>query len=173
MPALAAGARGRSAVDDPRTPRRGSRAATGPYDAAMAAQDDPFAPLFDSDLAGQVRESFEEMLDFGASVTAATQETVHRFEGALRDGRDGPVVILALAALQVRHRQVHASIRDAALELLRDGHADRLISPEPAARKTVRAILADLREVLEQLDVEDDEADEDDRGCEDGDDERD
>ena len=124
------------------------------------SQDDPFAPLFASDLAGQVRKTFEEMLDFGASVTAATQETVHRFEGALSDEHDGPVVILSLAALQVKHRQVHASIRDAALQIIQSREADNLIAAEPAARKKVRALLADLAEVLEALEVEDDSEEE-------------
>lgn len=128
----------------------------------LAVSHDPFAPLFASDLAEQVRQTFEEMLDFGASITAATQETVHRFQGALGDEHDGPVVILSLAALQVRHRQVHASIRDAALEILNSGQADKLIATEPAARKQVRGILGELREVLESLEIADD--DEDDEG---------
>lgn len=122
---------------------------------------DRFAPLFASDLAGQVREAFEEMLDFGASVTAATQETVHRFEGALADGHDGPLVILALAALQVRQGQVHASIRDAALEILRSGESDKLIATEPAARRQVRGLLEELAGVLESLEVEEEDEDED------------
>ena len=112
---------------------------------------DPFAAIFTSDLAGQVRETFREMLDFGASVTAATQETVHRFQGALQDPADGPVVILALAALQVNQGQIHASIRDAALEILHSGAAERLVASEPAARKQVRALLAELAQVLEEL----------------------
>ncbi len=100
------------------------------------------------------------MIDFGASVTAATQETVHRFQGALDHPQDGPVAILALAALQVKHHQVHASIRDAALELLRSGEAEKLIAAESTARKQVRALLAELQEVLEALEVTDDDEEE-------------
>lgn len=122
---------------------------------------DRFAPLFTSDLAGQVRETFREMLDFGASVTAATQETVHRFEGALNHAGDGPVVILALAALQLEQGQIHASIRNAALEILQAGAAETLIAAEPPARKKVRQLLLELAEVLEGLDV-DAEQDQDD-----------
>ena len=116
-----------------------------------SASDDDYLLLLTSDLAQQVRQSFEEMLEFGASVTAATQETVHRFSGALDHDQEGPVVILALAVLQVRHREVHASIRDAALELLRSGQAQRLIASDPAARRHVREILSGLRELLESL----------------------
>ncbi len=123
--------------------------------------DDPFAPLFASDLAQQVRETFEEMMEFGASVTAATQETVHRFEGTLNHEQEGPVVILALAALQVKHREIHASIRDAALELLRSGEADKLVAAEPTARRQVRPLLADLEAILEALEDEEEEDDED------------
>lgn len=117
--------------------------------------DDPFAPLFASDLAEQVRESFEEMIGFGGSVTAATQETISRFEGALKNPQEGPVVILALAALQIRERQMHSSIRDAALEILQSSDADRLIATEPTARKQVQEILEEMQDLLESL--EDDE----------------
>ena len=118
---------------------------------------DPFEPLFTSDLARDIRDTFEEMISFGASVTAATQETVHRFQGALHDAGEAPVVILAMAGLQVQHRQIHASIRDAALEILRAGEAEKLIAPDTTSRQKVRALLAELQDVLEAIeDVEDD-----------------
>lgn len=124
---------------------------------------DPFAPLFTSDLAREIRESFEEMISFGASVTAATQETVHRFQGALHDAGEAPVVILALAGLQVQHRQIHASIRDAALEILRAGEAEKLIAPDTASRRQARALLDELRDLLEAIeDVEETGEEEDD-----------
>lgn len=119
---------------------------------------DPFAPLFSSDLAREIRDTFEEMIGFGASVTAATQETIHRFQGALHDAGEAPVVILALAGLQVRHRQIHASIRDAALEILRGKEAEKLVASEPASRRKARALLDELRQVLEATEnVEEDE----------------
>ena len=122
---------------------------------------DDFAPLFSSDLGQQVRASFEEMIEFGASVTAATQETWHRFKGAMNDPQDGPVVIVALAALQVANREVFASVRDAALEVLGDGSARRQVVGGPES-ESVRQLLDDLQEILEELEVEDDEEDEDD-----------
>ena len=122
---------------------------------------DPFEPLFSSDLAREIRETFEEMIGFGGSITAATQETVHRFQGALHDAGEAPVVILALAGLQVQHRQIHASIRDAALEILRAGEAEKLIAPDTTSRRQVRALLEELRDVLEAIeDVEPDDDDE-------------
>ena len=133
--------------------------------------DDPFAPLFSSDLAEQVRESFTEMIDFGGSVSAATQETIARFQGALKDERDGPLVIIALAALQVKEREIFASIRNAALELLQGRELDKLISSEPAARKQVREVLADLREVLESVEVEEEDEEDEDYEEDDDDDE--
>lgn len=130
--------------------------------------DDPFAPLFASDLAQQVKESFEEMIGFGASTTAATQETIARFRGALEDPHDGPVTLLALAALQIGQREIDSSIRDAALEILHSGDADRLIAADPTARRQVRAILDDLQALLESLEVEEDDDDEEeDEGDED------
>lgn len=124
--------------------------------------DDPFASLFASDLAEQVKASFEEMIGFGGSVTAATQETISRFEGALKDPMEGPVVILVLAALQIRERQMHSSIRDAALEILQSSDVDHLIAVEPTARRQVREILEEMEELLESLEAEGDEDDEDD-----------
>ena len=124
--------------------------------------DDPFQPLFASDLAAQVRESFVEMLDFGASVSAATQETIARFQGALKDDRDGPVIIIALAALQVREREIFASIRNAALELLQDGGVDKLITTESNGRNQIRDVLGELQETLESIEVEDDDEEDDD-----------
>ena len=132
-----------------------------------APADDPFAPLFSSDLATQVRETFAEMIDFGASVSAATQETIARFQGALKDDRDGPVIIIALAALQVREREIFASIRNAALELLVDGGLDKLVSNESGARNQVRAVLDELRETLESIEVEEDDDDDEDEDDED------
>ena len=126
--------------------------------------DDPFAPLYQSDLAQQVRGSFEEMIGFGASAVAATQETVSRFANALHDDDDGPVVILVLAALQVSHGVVFSSIRDAAIEAIDEGAADRLTHGDAAGRRKVRELLADLRETLASIEVadEEDEEDEDD-----------
>lgn len=119
-----------------------------------------FAPLFSSDLAQQVRESFEEMLDFGASVSAATQETWNRFKGAANDPKDGPVVIVAMAALQVAHREIFGSIRDAALDVLSDGSARRQIVGGPESGE-VRQLLDDLQDILESLEDEDDEEEDD------------
>ena len=133
------------------------------------APEDPFAPLFASDLATQVRETFAEMIDFGASVSAATQETIARFQGALKDDRDGPVIIIALAALQVREREIFASIRNAALELLQGDGIDRLLTTESAGRNQVRAVLADLQETLESIEVEEEDDDDEEDEDEDGD----
>ena len=124
--------------------------------------DDPFDPLFASDLAAEVRETFEEMVGFGASPVAATQETVSRFEGALHDDETGPLVIVTLAALQVRHRVVFSSIRDAAIEAIDEGAADRLTRGDGAARRQVREILGTLRDILEQIQVADEDEDEED-----------
>ncbi|MEL7239757.1 MAG: hypothetical protein AAGK78_12930, partial [Planctomycetota bacterium] len=117
---------------------------------------DDFAPLFASDLGQQVRESFEEMIEFGASVSAATQETWHRFSGAAKDPQDGPVVLVAIAALQVANREVFASVRDAALGVLQDGSARRQVVGGSESSE-VRQLLDDLQEILEALEIDEDE----------------
>jgi hypothetical protein len=82
---------------------------------------DLFLPLFASDLAKDVRAEFEEKLRYGMSVEEATGAVVEAFREALARAEEGPVVILALAVLQLREKRLHASIRDAALGLLREG----------------------------------------------------
>ncbi len=128
----------------------------------QSSDGDAFAPLFASDLASEVRETFEEMVGFGASVVAATQETVHRFDGAIQDARDGPVVIITLAVLQIRHGVIFSSIRDAAIEAIDEGAAERLTTQDAAGRRQIRELLGDLRDLLESLPAADsDDEDED------------
>ena len=114
------------------------------------------------------------MIGFGASPVAATQETVHRFGNLLGDDDEGPLVLIVLAALQVKHRVVFASIRDAALAAIDSGAADRLTGGDTASRRQVRDLLDDLRETLAAIEVEedDDEEDEDDEVDGEGDDEK-
>lgn len=125
---------------------------------------DPFAPLFASDLAEQVRETFEELIGFGGSPVAATQETVHRFGGLLNDEQDGPVILIVLAALQLKHGVVFSSIRDAAIEAIDSGHAARLAGGgggDATVKRQLRDLLAELREALASIQIVDDDEEDD------------
>ncbi|MEM1011126.1 MAG: hypothetical protein AAGI46_02765 [Planctomycetota bacterium] len=122
--------------------------------------DDAFDVLLTSDLALEVRETFEEMIGFGATPVAATQETVSRFGELLSDDEHGPLVLVVLAVLQLRHGMIFSSIRDAAVTAIDTGSAMRLASGE--GRGEVHLALDELRQVLEEIDVEDDEDDDED-----------
>jgi hypothetical protein len=78
--------------------------------------------LFASDLAREVRSEFNARRDEGMSVNDATSTIVASYGHVLSQPEEGPVVIVALAVLQLLERSLSATFRDAALDLLREGH---------------------------------------------------
>ncbi len=78
--------------------------------------------LFASDLAKEVRSEFNARRDEGMSVTDATGAIVASYGHVLSRPEEGPVVIVAIAVLQLLERAPMTTFRDAALELLREGH---------------------------------------------------
>ena len=135
-------------MDDPTPP-------LSPADVATA--------LLSSDLAQEVRAEFEGRLSVGLPVPTATAHAFGRFRTALADPDDGPVVILALAALQWREGAVQAVIRDAAVDLIDSGEATAAHRSADAAARRARAQLLDafadeLRDGPVVADESDDEA---------------
>ena len=105
--------------------------------------------LLSSDLAQEVRSEFEGRLAVGLPVPTATAHAFARFRTALADPDDGPVVILALAALQWREGYVQAVIRDAAVDLIDTGEATAAYrSADAAARRGRAALLEAFADVL-------------------------
>jgi hypothetical protein len=120
-------------------------------------KDDLFLPLFASDLANDVRAEFEEKRGYGMNVADATAAVVAAFGDLLARPDEGPVVIVALAALQLREGRLLASIRDAALELLRDKQGFATRPGEPlAARRQREALRQALLAALESASPADD-----------------
>ncbi len=78
--------------------------------------------LFASDLAKDVRGEFNVRRDEGMSVNDATAAIVASYGHVLSRPEDGPVVIIAIAVLQLLERAPTATFRDAALDLLREGY---------------------------------------------------
>jgi len=114
--------------------------------------------LLSSDLAQEVRAEFEGRLSVGLPVPTATAHAFSRFRTALADPDDGPVVILALAALQWREGYVQAVIRDAAVDLIDSGEATAAHrSPDGAARRAREELLEAFAEVLRGTAVQSDE----------------
>jgi very-short-patch-repair endonuclease len=119
-----------------------------------AARDDIIWSLLSSDLAQEIKSEFNGRLAIGLDVTGATQHVFAQFREALVDAHHGPVVILALAALQLKEHQLHAVIRDAALDLIRSGEAAGAF-PAPTAdlRQARRRLLEQVAAELERADV--------------------
>jgi hypothetical protein len=116
----------------------------------MASEDVVWA-LLASDLAQEVKSEFNDQLSVGFDVAGATQHVFVHFREALANAHTGPVVILALAALQLKEQQLHPIIRDAALDLIETGEAAAAF---PAAtgdlRKSRRALLDQFANELQQ-----------------------
>jgi hypothetical protein len=110
---------------------------------------DAVAAMLASDLAQEVRAEFEGKLGSGHTVPAATGHAFGRFRNALADPHDGPVVLLALAALQWREDHLQPVIRDAAIDLIDSGEAMTAYKTDDAAtRKARRALLDQFAEIL-------------------------
>ena len=78
--------------------------------------------LFASDLARDVRAEFNARRDEGLSVNEATAAIVSSYRHVLSRPEEGPVVIIAIAVLQLLERAPTSTFRDAALDLLGEGH---------------------------------------------------
>jgi hypothetical protein len=77
--------------------------------------------LFDDDVAVDVKLSFEGGLEAGMTVAAATRETMEEFEDYLDDEDDGPIVVLALAALQWERGKLQERLKKKAIAILESG----------------------------------------------------
>jgi hypothetical protein len=102
---------------------------------------DDFAALLASDLAAEVRTQFNTCLDQGENTTAATAHVFAAFRSALDSPHTGPVVLLALAVLQLREGSLNAVIRDAALDLIDSGEAMAAFPAAADARRERRELL--------------------------------
>jgi hypothetical protein len=112
------------------------------------ATEDVIAALLTSDLAQEVRSEFNGRLSDGLDVTSATQFIFSQFSQAMADPHNGPVVILSLAALQLKEYQLHPVIRDAAIDLIQSGEAAAAF---PAGTLDLRK---SRRELLDQFAAE-------------------
>jgi hypothetical protein len=121
--------------------------------------DDELEPLFASDLAAEVRREFAARTDHGIPVPDATRDVLSHFRDLLADPQEGPVVFLALAALQFRVRRLMPFVRDAALELIRTGEARRAYpTTDPMMNRQRKQLLEALEATLESAEVMADEA---------------
>lgn len=106
--------------------------------------------IFDNDEANDIRALFEDELNTGASVAHATAEILRESKDALNDPEAGPIIWLALAALQLQHKELQPNVRDRALAVIDSGGDLRRweaeAKPEDVAGRT--RVLEELRERL-------------------------
>ncbi len=84
--------------------------------------DEVMYALFASDLAQDVRAEFNERRNEGCKVADATSAVIGAFNHLLARAGEGPVVIIAIAALQLRDGALNLTFRDAAIDLLNEGY---------------------------------------------------
>lgn len=103
--------------------------------------------LFDDDTAVDVRAKYEEALEDGLDAVAATEQVLDSMRQMLDDVEDGPVIWMALAALQLEHGAVLPVVRRQAIVAI-DSGADierwrEGASPEDAKERAT--VLDELR----------------------------
>ena len=77
--------------------------------------------IFDNDEANDIRALFEDELNVRASVAHATAEVLRESKDSLDDPESGPIIWLALAALQLAKGELQANVRDHALAVIDSG----------------------------------------------------
>ena len=106
--------------------------------------------IFDNDEANDIRALFEDEMQTRASVAHATAVVLRESKDALDDPESGPIIWLALAALQLGRGELQPNVRDHALAVI-DSDADLKVweaecKPEDVAGR--KRVLEGLRERL-------------------------
>ena len=103
------------------------------------------APFLAADLAQEVANLYLEHAGSGVDPGHATAAVFDAFRDLIADADEGPVILLAIAALQLRRGQMLPPVRQAALALIETGDAAR------AWRQGDGAMHRQRMEALEQL----------------------
>ena len=77
--------------------------------------------IFEDDFAIDVKDEFENAIEDGANIATATNQVLLAYEDVVDDEDDGPVLYLALAALQLEQGQLEESIKNKALAVIEEG----------------------------------------------------
>jgi hypothetical protein len=106
--------------------------------------------IFDNDEANDIRALFEDELNVRASVAHATAEVLRESKDSLDDPESGPIIWLALAALQLDHSELQDNVRDHALAVI-DSGADLKRWEEEGNAEDVAGRTRVLKELRERL----------------------
>jgi Domain of unknown function (DUF4259) len=104
--------------------------------------------IFDDDLASDIQNEFEKALDESLTVKEATQRIIEFYQDEMEDEDEGPIIYLALAALQLEQEELQAEVRKKALEIIESGEG--LVRWEEAKEEE----LVERKQVLEDLKAE-------------------
>jgi hypothetical protein len=117
--------------------------------------DEELEPIFGSDLAQEVRREFDvRAVEHTMPVPAATRDVLVHFGDMLSDPNAGPVIFLALAALQYKAGRLMPFVRDAAIDLIQTGEARRaygIADPNLAVQR--RKLLSAFEVALAEAEV--------------------
>jgi hypothetical protein len=101
--------------------------------------------IFDDDTTCDVRDTFEDAMSEGLDARAATDRVLSDDAFDLEDADDGPLVWLALAALQLEHGGIGFDVRGNALRIIEVGEGlDRW-------EEASEGLLEERKRVLEEL----------------------
>lgn len=104
--------------------------------------------VFEDDVTLDARDELEEALDDGLSIEEAIAQVREDLDGLLDDPEDNPKVVLALAVTAHERGVLPDSLRQEALQVLRDGAILKLWegTPDYAARQAEEQRLLKLLE---------------------------
>lgn len=106
--------------------------------------------IFTNDVACDVRSQFREMLANGKSPRMASQTILREWRPALEDVEDGPVIWLALAAVQCQYCCLEKLVRSKALAIIDEGtYLERWQQGDPKLMRRRNAVLDRLRSKLD------------------------
>ena len=102
--------------------------------------------IFDDDLALDVKADFESSLEEGRTVSEAAQEILAEYDSVLDDEDEGPVVILALAALCLESGETDQELTSKAIAIIDSGEGlERWEDAGPEALQARKNVLQALR----------------------------
>jgi hypothetical protein len=106
------------------------------------------AGIFDDDTSLDVQAEYEEALEDGLSVKKATSLILEIYEDVLSDD-EGPIVFLALAAIQIEKGHIQEKIKKKALNIIEtEAGLERWNSVEKDELNKRKEVLNDLRNKL-------------------------
>ena len=111
--------------------------------------------ILQDDVAVDVQLMFEDALAAGMSVEQASRHVLRNRGLNINDYDDGPVIFLALAALQLQHRALDPRVRDRALANIASGAPMARWEDASPDRQALRAgILEQFEAVLRRGDCD-------------------